>query len=158
MNHHHRDRRVATFRGLAAVVATGLLAAGCASDKTTTISTTPTTTTPSNSTPSLAYAAPGSHAVGYRVFTTTGAQQQPLTLRAWYPAVGPDDEQPVTSITYATPNKFGEEITPGKDITSVGHAIADAPPEPADEPYPLVVFSHGFSLSPIVYRDRKSVV
>ena len=154
MNHHHRGRRVATFRGLAAVVATGLLAAGCASEKTTTISTTPTTsttTTQSNSTPSLSYAEPGSHTVGYRVFTTTGAQEQPLTLRAWYPAVRPDDEQPVTAITYATPNKFGEEITPGKEITSVGHALANAEPEPTDQPYPLVVFSHGFSLSPIVY-------
>jgi Platelet-activating factor acetylhydrolase, isoform II len=54
-------------------------------------------------------------------------------------------------IDYTAPNKFGEEITPGEQITSVGQALADAQPEQTDEPYPLVVFSHGFALSPIVY-------
>jgi predicted dienelactone hydrolase len=153
MNHHHRDRRVATFRGLAVVTLAGLLAAGCASDEPSTTSTpatsTPATTTPATTTPSLAYAAPGEHAVGYRVFTTTGAQEQPLTVRAWYPAVRTTAEP--RPIDYAAPNKFGEQITPGEQITSVGQALADAQPEQTDEPYPLVVFSHGFSLSPIVY-------
>ncbi|MEO7398848.1 MAG: alpha/beta fold hydrolase [Ilumatobacteraceae bacterium] len=144
MNHHHRDPLVATFRGLAAVVATGLLAAGCASEQSSTTSTTAITT------PSLTYAAPGSHAVGYRVFTTTGAKEQPLTLRAWYPARRPADEWPAT-ITYTAPNKFDEQITPGKEITAVGQALTDAQPEQTDELYPLVVFSHGYSLSPIVY-------
>jgi predicted dienelactone hydrolase len=149
MNHHHRDRRVATFRGLAAIVSAGLLAAGCASERTTTTSTTPPSSTPSSSTPSLTYAAPGSRAVGYRVFTTTGAQEQPLTVRAWYPAVRTTAAP--EPITYTASNKFDEQITPGEQITSIGRALADAEPEPADGPYPLVVFSHGFSLSPIVY-------
>ncbi|MFM7685925.1 MAG: alpha/beta hydrolase family protein [Actinomycetota bacterium] len=70
-------------------------------------------------------------------------------MRAWYPAVAPGTES--GPITYTAPNKFGQEITPGEQITSVGRAIADAQPEPSDGPYPLVVFSHGFSLSPIVY-------
>ncbi|MFN0026328.1 MAG: alpha/beta hydrolase family protein [Acidimicrobiales bacterium] len=148
MNHHHRDRRVASFRGLAAVVAAGLLAAGCASEEPSTTST-PATSTPTTTTPALTYAAPGSHAVGYSVFTTTGAQEQPLTVRAWYPAVRATAEP--GPITYTAPNKFDEQITPGEQITSVGRALADAEPEPTDEPYPLVVFSHGFSLSPIVY-------
>ena len=145
MNHHHRNRRVATTRILALLAAGGLLATGCASSESSTPSSTATTTTPS-----LTYAVPGSETVGYRVFTTTGAQQQPLTLRAWYPAARPDDEQPVT-ISYTAPNKFGEQITPGKEITAVGGALADGQPEQAGGPYPLVVFSHGFSLSPIVY-------
>ena len=151
MNHHHHDRLVATFRGLAAVVATGLLAAGCASEKssTTTTTTTPATTTPATTTPSLTYAAPGSHAVGYRVFTTSRGNEQALTVRAWYPAVRAAAEP--ETITYTAPNKFGEEITPGEEITSVGQALPDAQPEPTDEPYPLVVFSHGYALSPIVY-------
>ncbi len=105
--------------------------------------------TPPSSTPSLTYAAPGSHAVGTRVFTTTGAQEQPLTVRAWYPAVRTTAEP--GPISYTAPNKFGEQITPGAQITSVGRALADAQPEQTDEPYPLVVFSHGYSLSPIVY-------
>ena len=148
MNHHHRDRLVATFRGLAAVVSAGLLAAGCASEEPSTTSTTATTTSTS-STPSLTYAAPGSQAVGYRVFTTTGAQEQPLTVRAWYPAVRTTAEP--GPIDYTAPNKFDEQITPGEQITSVGQALADAQPEQTDEPYPLVVFSHGYALSPIVY-------
>jgi predicted dienelactone hydrolase len=148
MNHHHRDRLVAIIRGLAVLAAAGLLATGCATTRSAQPSTTSATT--EISTPALTYAAPGTHAVGYRVFTTTGAKEQPLTLRAWYPARRPDDTQPAT-ITYRSPNKFGEQITPGKEITSVGAAFANAQPEPTDEPYPLVVFSHGFSLSPIVY-------
>ncbi len=145
MNHHHRDRLVATICGLAVLAAGGLLTTGCASAQPSTTSATAET-----STPSLTYAARGRHTVGYRVFTTTGAQQQPLTLRAWYPARRPDDDRPAT-ITYTAPNKFDEQITPGEQITSVGRALADAEAEPTDEPYPLVVFSHGYSLSPIVY-------
>lgn len=151
MNPHHCDRRVATARVLAVAVAAGLLTAGCASEQpsstSTTVTTTPTSSPPT--TPSLAYAARGSHAVGYRVFTTTGAQDQPLTVRAWYPAVRPTTE--LAPIDYTAPNKFGQEITPGDQITSVGRALADGQPERADGPYPLVVFSHGFALSPIVY-------
>jgi predicted dienelactone hydrolase len=71
-------------------------------------------------------------------------------VRAWYPARRTADEQAAT-ITYTATNKFGEEITPGEQITSVGNALADARPEQTGGPFPLVVFSHGFALSPIVY-------
>ena len=172
----HHGRLAAPSRAVAAVLAAGLLAAACASDEssgstttatptteapatttpaatnpetTTPETTTPETTTPTDTAPTLAYATPGSHAVGYRAFTTTGAQEQPLTVRAWYPAAPPTDDP--GPIDYSAPNKFGVEITPGEFITSVGRAIADASPDLADEPYPLVVFSHGFALSPIVY-------
>ena len=133
MNRHHRDRLVATICGLAALAVGALLLTACGSE-----------------TPSLTYAAPGSHAVGYQVFTTTGAQQQPLTLRAWYPAHRPNDKQPAT-ITYTAPNKFDEEITPGKEITSIGTVFANGRPDRTGGPHPLVVFSHGYALSPIVY-------
>lgn len=145
MNHHHPNRLVATIRGLAVLAAGGLLAAACASAQPSTTSATAKTTTPS-----LTYAARGRHAVGYRVFTTTGAQQQPLTLRAWYPARRPGDKRPAT-ITYTAPNKFDELSTPGKEITAVGGALANGRPERTGRPYPLVVFSHGYALSPIVY-------
>jgi predicted dienelactone hydrolase len=88
--------------------------------------------------------------VGYRVFTTTGAARQPLTLRAWYPARRPADKRSAR-ITYSTPNKFGEKILLAKEITAVGTAAANGRPERTGGPYPLVVFSHGFALSPIVY-------
>jgi predicted dienelactone hydrolase len=158
MNHHHRDRLVATIRGLAVVAAVGLLTTACVSTRSSTTSataqpsatTSTTATTAKASTPSLTYAERGTHAVGYRVFTTSGAQEQPLTLRAWYPTDRPDDTRPAT-ITYSAPNKFGEQITPGKEITAVGAALANGRAEQTGGPYPLVVFSHGFSLSPIVY-------
>ena len=151
MKYHHRDRLVATTRGLAVVAAAGLLATACGSStpSSATPSTSTSTTSTTTPTPSLTYAAPGSHAVGYREFDTSGAQEQPLTLRAWYPAQ-PADSQPA-AITYTAPNKFGQEITPGEQISSVGSALADAEPEQTNEPYPLVVFSHTFALSPIVY-------
>ena len=129
----------------------GLVAmtARCASTQSSATSTTAETTA-ETSAPLLTYAGSGTHAVGYREFTTTGAQEQPLTVRAWYPARRPDDKQPAT-ITYVAPNKFDEQISPGTEITSVGAALPDAQPEQTDEAYPLVVFSHGYALSPIVY-------
>ncbi len=144
MNHHHRDRLVTTICGLA-VLAAGLLTTGSTSAQP---STTPATA--ETSAPPLTYAARGTHAVGYRVFTTTGAQQQPLTLRAWYPARQPADKRPRT-INYTAPNKFDEQITPGKNITAVGAALENGQPEPTGGPYPLVVFSHGYAISPIVF-------
>lgn len=159
MNHHHRDRRSATFRALSTVVAAGLLAVGCASEEQASTTSTTSTTTPATSTtigstptdpaPELPYAQPGSHAVGYRVFTTSRAAEQPLTVRVWYPAMATGTES--GPINYTAPNKFGDQIAPGEQISSIGRALADAPPEASDDTYPLVVFSHGFALSPIVY-------
>lgn len=146
MKHRQRNRVVATMCGLAVLATAGPLTTGSASAQPST-----TTATATTSTPSLKYAARGKHAVGYRQFTTTGAQQQPLTLRAWYPARRPaDDERPAT-INYTAPNKYGEQILPVRQITSVGSAFANGRPKQAGKPYPLVVFSHGYGLSPIVY-------
>ena len=142
---HHRNRLVTTVCGLAVLVAGGLLTAGSTSAQPST-----TLATAETSTPSLTYATRGTHAVGYRVVTTTGAQRRPLTLRAWYPARRLDDKRPAT-ITYTAPNKFDEQITPGKNITSVGRALKNGRPERTAKPYPLVVFSHGYAVSPIIY-------
>ena len=146
MHHrHYRNRPLATICSLAALAAGGLLTTGCGSESSSTTSAVAKTATPS-----LTYAARGTHAVGYRVFTATGAQQQPLTLRAWYPARRTGEERPAT-ITYTAPNKFDKKITPGKEITAVGSAIPEGEPERTGKPSPLVVFSHGYGLSPIVY-------
>ena len=142
---HHRNRLVTTVCGLAVLVAGGLLTAGSTSAQPST-----TLATAETSTPSLTYATRGTHAVGYRVVTTTGAQRRPLTLRAWYPARRLYDKRPAT-ITYTAPNKFDEQITPGKNITSVGAALKNGRPERTAKPYPLVVFSHGYAVSPIIF-------
>ena len=149
---------VLTAAGLAGLA--GLATTGSASAQPSTTSATATTSkTPTTSSTakisttsktSLTYAARGRHAVGYREFTTTGAQQQPLTLRAWYPARRSADQRPAT-ITYTTPNKFSEEILPGMEISSVGSALTNGRPARTATPYPLVVFSHGYAISPIVY-------
>ncbi|MEZ5376810.1 MAG: alpha/beta fold hydrolase [Acidimicrobiales bacterium] len=142
MNHLFRGRRVAT---LAVLTVGGLLTNGCASPQSSA-----TAPTPGAGSPALTYAEQGTHGVGYQVFTSTGAQDQALTLRAWYPATRADDQRP-TTITYVAPNKFNEQITPGAEITAVGSAIDGGEPERTGGPYPLVVFSHGYALSPIVY-------
>lgn len=158
MSHHHRDRRVASLAGLA-IVAAGLLTAACGSSEESTASTASTASSASSassastaakSVPSLPDAAAGPHAVGYREFTATGAQQRTMTLRAWYPAMPAADGQTPT-VTYRSLNKFDEQITPGAEISSIGAALVDAAPDPDGGPYPLVVFSHGYALSPIVY-------
>ena len=141
---HHRNRLPTTVSGLAALVAAGLLTTGSTSAQPSTAPVTAKTV------PSLAYAAQGTHAVGYRTFTTTGAQKRRLKLRAWYPARRLDDKEPAT-ITYTAPNKFDEQITPGKHITAIGGALKNGRPERTAKPYPLVVFSHGYGMSPIVF-------
>jgi predicted dienelactone hydrolase len=149
MKHQHRDRLIVTICGFAALATAGLAATDSAWAQPSTVppsgSATATTTTPS-----LLYSERGKHAVGYRVFTTTGAQKQPLTLRAWYPAKQSAGRQP-TAIAYSAPNKFDEQITPGKQITGVGTALANVGPARNGRPYPLVVFSHGYAISPIVF-------
>jgi predicted dienelactone hydrolase len=151
-NHHHARFLGATLRGLTFVAAAGLLATACGSEQSSTEST-PTQATPTTQvTPPgpLSYAARGTHAVGYRVLAATGAEGQSLTVRAWYPAAGPADAGP-TTITYTATTKWSEQILPDEQITAVGTALANEQPEQTDEPYPLVVFSHGYSISPIVF-------
>jgi predicted dienelactone hydrolase len=147
MNHLNvnRHRLGTSLCGLAVLASAGLLTSGSASAQPSTTSATAKT-----STPSLKYAPRGSHGVGYREFSTTGAQDQPLTVRAWYPARRPEGQKRLT-INYTAPNKFGEEIFAGKEITSVGSALLNGRPERTAKPYPLVVFSHGFAISPIVF-------
>jgi predicted dienelactone hydrolase len=145
MKHQRRHRLGATLCGLAVLASAGLSTTRSASAQPSSTSATAKT-----SMPSLTYAARGRHAVGYRQFTTTGAQQQTLTLRAWYPSRRPADKKRPT-ISYTAPNKFDEKILPGKEITSVGSAQSNARPERTATPYPLVVFSHGYAISPILY-------
>jgi predicted dienelactone hydrolase len=145
MKHKQRHQLGTSLCGLAVLASAGLFTNQSASAQPST-----TTVTAKTSTPSLKYAALGRHAVGFREFTTTGAQQQPLTVRAWYPARRTaDKKRPM--ITYRGPIKFDEKILPGKEITSLGSALSNAKPERTAKPYPLVVFSHGFAMSPILY-------
>jgi predicted dienelactone hydrolase len=154
MNHLNlnRHRLGAAICGLAVFASAGLFTTRSASAQSSTTAAESATTSAKSAsrTPPLTDAPRGGHAVGYRVFSTTGAQNQPLTLRAWYPARPPADGKRPT-ITYTAPSKFGEEILALNEINSVGSAISNGKPKRAAKPYPLVVFSHGFAISPIVF-------
>ena len=141
----NRHRLAATLCGLAAVASAGLLTTGSASAQPSTTST-PTKA----SAASLTYGTRGKHHVGYRQFVTTGAQKQPLTVRAWYPTLRSADQRNPT-LTYKAPNKFDGKILPGEEITAVGKAFVNGRPQRSAAPYPLVVFSHGYAISPIVF-------
>ena len=130
---------------LLAVSATNTLAVSRASARKPVA--TPATT--AASTP-LMYSTLGKHAVGYRQFTTRGAQHRSLKLRVWYPAVTPAGGATPT-IRYVQANKFDAQDLPVKRITAVGTAAENALADIRNGPYPLVVFSHGYALSPIVY-------
>jgi predicted dienelactone hydrolase len=155
MNHRHLHRHLhglgAALFGLSVLVSAGLLTTRSALAQPSTSSTTSTTAKPTKaSAASLTYGTRGKHLVGYRQFATTGAQKQPLTVRAWYPALGPA-EQTNPTLTYKAPNKFDNQILPGKEITAIGKAFVNARPQRSAAPYPLVVFSHGYAISPIVF-------
>ncbi len=149
MNHLNlnlnRHRLGATLCGLAVLASAGLLTTGSASAQPSTTSA-PTKA----SAVSLTYGTSGKHHTGYRQFVTTGAQKQPLTVRAWYPALRSADQRNPT-LTYKAPNKFEEKTLPGKEITAIGKAFVNARPQRNAAPYPLVVFSHGYAISPIVF-------
>lgn len=90
------------------------------------------------------YAGHGPWAVGYRQLEAPGA----MRVKSWYPALNPSAKK--EEITYEIALKYvhWQTITPA---FVQGHAIADAPIDPANGPYPLVVFSHGYAVSPEWY-------
>jgi predicted dienelactone hydrolase len=144
-NHHHRHRLGVALCGLSVLASAGLLTTRSASAQPSTTSTSTTV-----SATSLTYGTRGKYPAGYRQFTTTGAQKQALMVRAWYPALRSANQRNPT-LTYKAPNKFDEQILPGKEITAVGKASVNARPQHSAAPYPLVVFSHGYAISPIVF-------
>ena len=98
---------------------------------------------------SSTYSARGPHAVGYRHVADRGAQGRRLDLRVWYPAAHRAGAEP--RIRYAQRNKFNRQDLPVRYVTALGAAHRGGAPDREHGPYPLVVFSHGYALSPIVY-------
>lgn len=84
------------------------------------------------------YGQPGNYTPGTREFTING--ERPLTVTVWYPALNPDDAE----ITHEY--RLGLFGLPG-------NALRDAEPDMGGAPYPLVVFSHGWGLSRLLYTD-----
>ena len=82
------------------------------------------------------YALHGPYWVGTREFVIDPDGERPLPLTVWYPALNPDGV--AEEINYIYDNFVSIE-----GFTQPGHAIADAVPDSADGPYPLVIISHG---------------
>ena len=88
------------------------------------------------------YGIRGPHTVGYMTFSWNGSDA-PLDGAIWYPADNPDgvDE----SVTYQLVNNAA---FPDFMNYFDGRAIADAPPDAKEGPYPLIISSTGYGGSP----------
>ena len=83
------------------------------------------------------YAKHGPYWVGTKEFVIkTGLEERSLPATLWYPAQNPDGRKDANTFL------FYDAYTKQK-LSIPGHALVDAPPEPAGAPYPLVIFSHG---------------
>lgn len=89
---------------------------------------------------------PGPYAVGMRRFT---AEEAPLPLSIWYPAVLGPDERPASRYSYGV-SMFGSDSSITL-ATYPGRAAAGAEPDLEHGPYPIVVLSPGFALATSSY-------
>jgi predicted dienelactone hydrolase len=95
-----------------------------------------------------AYAVHGPHAVGYQSLVSVEGTEQALALSLWYPALNPSGAEEKVSYDM----QIKDATWAGDRQTVVdGHALLDADIDAAQGPYPLVVFSHGFSMSAAGY-------
>lgn len=87
------------------------------------------------------YAVRGPFAVGERDFVV-GESEDALQVGVWYPGLNPTNAK--EEITYQISEKAGSlPPLPPASLIVLGQAIADAIPDPAQEPYPLVIFAPG---------------
>ncbi len=84
------------------------------------------------------YRSRGAHAVGHQQL----AGPEGLAVDAWYPTASTAP----AAITYAVAPKLPG--LPAGPLAITGAAVADAAPDADQGPYPLVLLSHGFGLSP----------
>lgn len=101
-----------------------------------------------------AYAARGPLDVGFRVLITEPEGDTPLEIHSWYPALTPADapaEAGAAAIEYDVKLKDAT-WSPTTSPVAHGHARRDAAVNNTAGPYPLVIFSHGFMLSPAWYH------
>jgi predicted dienelactone hydrolase len=88
------------------------------------------------------YGKHGPFLVGYQPLILEEGTDQQLAVHTWYPALNPTGA--AEEVTYETPGEV--------PLAVAGHALLGAPIDNAKGPYPLVVFSHGFALSPAWYN------
>lgn len=99
------------------------------------------------------YASHGPFSVGYRALvsgdgTSSEGTTRTLDVGLWYPALNPSGAE--EKITYTLTLKNPEWRSDEPAIVN-GHALLDAPLDTAQGPYPLVIFSPGFSANAAWY-------
>lgn len=90
------------------------------------------------------YAKRGPFPVGYKSVVIGEGTERPLKASLWYPALNPTGLP--EEVTYSVTPKIPVEPAGGPFVV-YGHALQDAAVDAAAAPYPLVVFSHGFSIN-----------
>lgn len=93
----------------------------------------------------LAYTESGPHPVGVR---RLGDDQAPIPMTYWYPGIE-DTTRSTTSYSYAL-NMFGADNVTAL-ATYGGQAKPGLTANETDGPYPLVILSHGFAITPSSY-------
>ncbi|MCB9461187.1 MAG: alpha/beta fold hydrolase [Anaerolineaceae bacterium] len=83
------------------------------------------------------YGIRGEYPVGTMVMILSN-EERPLPMTVWYPALNPDGLEEVHTYPISYPPVF-------TDLEAYGHALFEAAPDVSNGPYPLVVFSHGFT-------------
>lgn len=92
----------------------------------------------------------GRQLVGFRTVNWDKAgQDPPLAIKIWYPASTTREDE---SIEYPLTFKY-PEWQDFDDAIVEGRAALDAPVNTKTEPFPVIVFSHGYSLSPEFYSS-----
>jgi predicted dienelactone hydrolase len=95
----------------------------------------------------LSHAALGGHPVGVR---RIGREEDaPVEMSVWYPAMASDAEEPQMSYSYAL-TVLGPSASTAL-ATYEGTARLSAAPDLVDGPYPLVLLSSGFAITPASY-------
>lgn len=94
------------------------------------------------------YAVHGPYWVGYKTFVIGSGTERQLTTHLWYPALNPKNEK--EEIIYQ--GKFKDPTLPADLPGDIyGHALLNAEADMANASYPVIVFSHGFSVSVALY-------
>jgi predicted dienelactone hydrolase len=95
------------------------------------------------------FAMHGPFGVGYRPLVIDEGTERPLEVSSWYPAHIPAGA--IEEVTYDVKHK---DVTWSPNTPPVvhGHALQNADIDDSKGPYPLVIFSHGFSLSAAWYN------
>lgn len=101
--------------------------------------------------PLAPYDARGPFAVGFRTLEAPASEDAPaLTVKVWYPAAAGTPAQREMDYAIELKNADWQGI---ESAIIHGHAVADAPVQSDYGARPVVVFSHGYSLTPEWYAE-----